>query len=100
MTIDWHWIAEALLGSGVVGFGWRSAKARGAQEKTLKDMADLIIDHGKTLAAHTAQLADGEGNFKVIVQNFEFVKDGLKDVKEAQKETNKLIIEHITKGQT
>jgi hypothetical protein len=100
VTVDWHWIAEAILGSGVVGFGWKSAKARGAQEKTLKDMADLIIDHGKTLASHTAQLAAGEGNFAVIDTKLDNIKESVAGLGDAQKETNRLIIQHITKEKT
>jgi hypothetical protein len=95
MSIDWHWVANAVLGSGVVGLGWRNAKARGAQEERLKEMGELIIDHGATLATHTAQLAKGEGNFNVIDAKLEAIKEGVTGLGETQKETNRLIINHI-----
>jgi hypothetical protein len=99
MTIDWHWIANAVLGSGLIGVGWRNAKARGAQEERFKEMGKLIIGHGETIASHTAQLAAGEGNFAVIDNKLDNIKSELAGLGETQKETNRLIIKHITKDQ-
>ncbi len=52
--------------SGLLGYGYRQAKRRGIQEAMMKELADKVAAHTETILSHTAQLAAGEGNFKVI----------------------------------
>lgn len=90
MTIDWHYIIDSILGSSFLGIALKSAKSRGAHAERLKDMNKAIMAHAETLASHTAQLAAGEGNFKVIDSKLDTIKEG-------QKEIRDLFIQHITK---
>ena len=96
MAIDWHWIAESILGSGVIGFAWKSAKSSGRHEERFSKMEEAVKEQGKAIDDHTARLADGEGNFKVIDTKLDSIGKSQDEAREAQKEIRDLLIRHIT----
>lgn len=75
------WIADLLLGSGILGVWWRSAKAKGMHEQAAKELRGIVVEQGKTILAHTAQLAANEGSFKVIDTKLDYIKEGLDELK-------------------
>jgi hypothetical protein len=93
-TPDWHTLADIGGFVGVIGtfigFGMKQAKARGVQDQRMADVQEVVIDHGKKLTDHESRLSDGAGNFKVIDAK-------LDNIAKAQEETNRLLINHITR---
>jgi hypothetical protein len=98
VAFDWHWLAESILGSGVIGFAWKSAKSSGRHEERFSKMEEAVKAQGDTLSEHTARLADGEGNFKVIDTKLDNIGKSQEEAREAQKEIRDLLIRHITEA--
>ena len=86
-----NWQPWTDIGAVLVILGAIYALGRkiGSQEQKMKAIHAKVESHGITISAHTSQLADGQGNFKVIDEKL----DGLK---EGQKEMRDLLIQHIT----
>lgn len=64
---------SALL--GVLVFGLKQARIRGAHEERMEAMRKQLSDHDIIIVEHTAQLAAQEGSFKVIAATLGFIKD-------------------------
>ena len=81
-----------------IGVGWKTAKERGRQEKRMDDIEKITGDNYSTLVSHTAQLADGDGKFKLLASKIEDVLRGQEDIKRGQETILGRLITHITGG--
>jgi hypothetical protein len=97
MTWQFDAAGFAALLVTVVSFGWRQARRQGMLTKDFKQIREEVHDHAITLTDHTAQLANGKGDFKVITEKFKGVEDKLDGLGTGQKEIRDLLITHITK---
>ena len=79
-TPDWHTLADIGGFVGVIGtfigFGMKQAKARGINEQDMKNMQEVVTDHGKAIRDHETRLADGAGNFKEINAKLDAISSG------------------------
>lgn len=73
----------------ILGAIYALGRKIGRQEQKMKSLSIKVESHETTIISHTAQLAQGEGNFRVINSKLDTIKDG-------QKEMRDLLIQHIT----
>jgi hypothetical protein len=84
------WWGDAGAVVAILGAIWALGKKIGRQEHAMKQIKVKVECHDITLTAHTAELADGKGNFKVI-------DNKLDNIKEGQKELREILIEHVSR---
>jgi hypothetical protein len=97
----WETVASiATAGTSLVmafSFGIRQAWKLGKQSERVETMGEKLHEHDVVIAEHTATLAAHEGTFKVIDTKLDNMLSGQSDLKKGQEETQRLIIEHITR---
>jgi hypothetical protein len=70
-------IAEAVgTVAAVFGFGI----SQGRMREKMRELSKQADGHEKTLGIHTAALADGAGNFKVIDTKLDYIKESVTDM--------------------
>lgn len=75
---------------------WQLGRKIGRQEQAMKQIKVKVEMNEVTLLAHTAELSNGKGDFKVITEKFKGVEDKLDGLASGQKEIRDLFIQHIT----
>lgn len=77
MAATWEaWTALATAAGAIfaaLGFGLKNAHSGGARDERMKDMGKTLHAHETILAEHTAKLAQGDGDFKVIDTKLDYI---------------------------
>lgn len=99
--MNWHLSIDSVAAFvasllAILGAWWKLAKKDGAQEKELEMLKTESAKHDAVLTSHTAQLASGEGNFKVIDAKLDNIIKGQDEQRRIYESTQDLLFKHIT----
>jgi hypothetical protein len=92
-----QWWGDAGAVVAILSAIWALGRKIGKQEQAMKHIKDKVALHDTTLIAHTAELSNGKGDFKVITEKFIGVGNKLDGLADGQKEIRDLLVQHITK---